>query len=221
MRFGGPDGKSAVKKIILAGAGAHCKVILDILRECGGYEPIGILDGCREKMVLGAPVIGTDDMLPEIYHIGVRYGFAAIGNNHIREQVSKKMVEIGFELAALISPHAVISRYAETGAGTAVMPGAVINACARIGDGCIINTNCSVDHDCEIGDFVHIAPGCAISGTVRIGRGSFLGTGVRVIDQIKIGERVMVGAGAVVIQDLPDGCTAVGVPARIIKKEGS
>lgn len=209
-----------MKKIILAGAGAHCKVVLDILRECGGYEPVGLLDQCGEKDILGVPVIGTDDMLQELHRTGVQYGFVAIGNNRVRERVSEKMREIGFELISLISPHAVVSRYAEIGRGTAVMPGAVINACTRIGTGCIINTNCSVDHDCEIEDFVHIAPGCALSGTVQVGSGSFLGTGARVIDQIKIGERVMVGAGAVVIRNLPDGCTAVGVPARIIKKEG-
>jgi len=209
-----------VEKIVIAGAGAHCKVILDILRSCGGFEPVGLLDSGGRKELLGVPVIGTDNLLRELRSAGVRYGFAAIGSNHVRERVSAEMEEAGFTLATLVSPYAVVSPYAQIGAGTAVMPGAVVNACAKIGRGCILNTNCSVDHDCEMGDFVHIAPGCAVSGSVLVGHGSFLGTGARVIDGINIGARVMVGAGAAVIRDLPDGCTAVGVPARIIKKEG-
>ena len=209
-----------MNKIVIAGAGAHCKVILDILGSCGGYELVGLLDSGDRTELLGVPVIGTDRMLRELYSAGVRYGFAAIGNNQVREKVSAGMEEAGFTLVSLVSPHAVVSPYAQIGAGTAVMPGAVINACAKIGRGCVINTNCSVDHDCDIGDFVHIAPGCAVSGSTRVGHGSFLGTGARVIDRITIGARVMVGAGAAVIRDLPDGCTAVGVPARMIKKEG-
>jgi UDP-perosamine 4-acetyltransferase len=43
-----------------------------------------------------------------------------------------------------------------------------------------------------------------------------LGTGTKVIQGLKIGKNTMIGAGAVVISDIPDNCTAVGVPARVI-----
>jgi serine O-acetyltransferase len=44
-------------------------------------------------------------------------------------------------------------------------------------------------------------------------------TGATVIGSIKIGNNVTIGANAVVISDVPDNCLAVGVPARIIRKE--
>ncbi|WP_304412082.1 acetyltransferase [Synechococcus sp. CB0205] len=44
---------------------------------------------------------------------------------------------------------------------------------------------------------------------------SWIGIGASVIQQIRIGADVIVGAGAAVVSDLPDGVTAVGVPARV------
>jgi serine O-acetyltransferase len=49
----------------------------------------------------------------------------------------------------------------------------------------------------------------------RIGRGVYLSSGSTVIGDIAIGEFARIGAGAVVTHDVPAGCTAVGVPARL------
>ncbi|MCP4618067.1 MAG: serine acetyltransferase [Bradyrhizobium sp.] len=49
----------------------------------------------------------------------------------------------------------------------------------------------------------------------RIGRGALLSSGSSVIGDIGIGDFAKVGAGAVVTHDVPAGCTAVGVPARL------
>lgn len=46
-----------------------------------------------------------------------------------------------------------------------------------------------------------------------------IGSGAKIIGNIKIGNNVKIGANSVVITDLPDNCTAVGVPAKIIIKE--
>lgn len=51
---------------------------------------------------------------------------------------------------------------------------------------------------------------------VVIGAGSWLGTGVVVTPGVTIGSRVCVGANSVVTRDLPDGCIAVGSPARVV-----
>lgn len=209
-----------MKKIVITGAGGHCKVVLDLLRGSGEYEPIGLLGECEDKEVMGVPVLGTDHQMGELYRSGIRFGFVAIGSNAVRESVTKRMKEVGFQMITVVSRQAIISPYAEIGEGSVIMPGAVVNSCAKIGPGCILNTNCSVDHDCKLGPFVHIAPGCAVSGKTEIGRGCFLGTGARVIDGIQIGENSVIGAGAAVVRDIPGNCMAVGVPAKIIKETG-
>ena len=49
-----------------------------------------------------------------------------------------------------------------------------------------------------------------------IGSNVFIGAHAMILGNIKIGDNVKIGAGAVVMKDVPDNCTAVGVPARII-----
>jgi acetyltransferase-like isoleucine patch superfamily enzyme len=53
---------------------------------------------------------------------------------------------------------------------------------------------------------------------VRIGSGSWLGHGTVVLPGVTIGRNVVVGANSVVTDDLPDGCVAVGAPARVVRQ---
>ncbi len=53
-------------------------------------------------------------------------------------------------------------------------------------------------------------------GAPRVGDHVFFGAGSKVFGKITIGSHVMIGANAVVFNSVPDGATAVGVPARII-----
>lgn len=53
-----------------------------------------------------------------------------------------------------------------------------------------------------------------------IGKNVFIGAKASILGDIIIGNNVKIGAGAVVLQSVPDNCTAVGVPARIIHNKG-
>jgi acetyltransferase-like isoleucine patch superfamily enzyme len=55
-----------------------------------------------------------------------------------------------------------------------------------------------------------------VSRGVSVGSGAWLGAGVKVLDGVRVGDRAIVGAGAVVRSDVPDGATAVGVPAKVV-----
>lgn len=84
----------------------------------------------------------------------------------------------------------------------------MINPKAEIGAGTYIQ------HDVTIG----IRDDIKGSGAPRIGRNCYIGAKATIIGNITIGDNVKIGAGAVVISDIPDGATAVGVPARIVIK---
>lgn len=53
----------------------------------------------------------------------------------------------------------------------------------------------------------------------KIGNNVFLGAGAKVLGSVTIGNNVVVGANSVVMSDVPDNCTVMGVPARIISRE--
>jgi serine O-acetyltransferase len=48
-----------------------------------------------------------------------------------------------------------------------------------------------------------------------IGRGVLLSTGATILGDLNVGDYAKVGAGSVVTRDVPAGCTAIGVPARL------
>jgi serine O-acetyltransferase len=50
----------------------------------------------------------------------------------------------------------------------------------------------------------------------RIGRGAYISSGATILGDISIGDFAKIGAGSVVEHDVPAGCTAVGVPARLV-----
>lgn len=56
----------------------------------------------------------------------------------------------------------------------------------------------------------------------EIGDGAFIGSGTTLVAPVKIGKGAVTGAGSVILKgrDVPDGCTAVGIPARQLKKKG-
>jgi UDP-perosamine 4-acetyltransferase len=202
--------------VVIIGSGGHAKVVIELVRAEGKYQIKGCTGLGERGFVLGdVPILGTDSVLPALLANGTKKAFVAIGENSLRLRLLAQVSEMGFDLINAISPNAVVSPSAILGRGIAIMAGAIINASSQIGDGAIINTNAGVDHDCRIGNGAHIGPESVLAGNVEIGCETFLGVGACVIPGIRIGSRTIVGAGSVVVRDLPDGVTAMGVPARI------
>jgi serine O-acetyltransferase len=53
-----------------------------------------------------------------------------------------------------------------------------------------------------------------------LGNGVLVGMGAKILGPITIGERCMIGANAVVNKDIPPDCTVVGIPGRIVRRNG-
>lgn len=113
-------------------------------------------------------------------------------------------------------PSAVVSRHAELAATTQVMAGAVVNPGVVVEQHAVLNTRCIVEHDSRIARFTHVGPGATLAGAVNLAEGAFVGAGACILPFVTVGAWATVGAGAVVIDDVPEGKTVVGVPARVI-----
>jgi sugar O-acyltransferase (sialic acid O-acetyltransferase NeuD family) len=204
------------EKIVIFGASGHAKVVIDVLERQGVYEVVCLVDDDLELMgetFFGYDVIGGK---AELLAMGERPSgvIVAIGSNLARTQVAQWLVGNEFELISSVHPSVQLGRGVCVGSGSIFMANAVANSATRIGNNVIINTSSSIDHDCIIEDGVHVAPGATLCGSVRVGARSFIGAGATVAPNLTIGENVTVGAGATVVQDVPDGVTVVGTPAK-------
>jgi sugar O-acyltransferase (sialic acid O-acetyltransferase NeuD family) len=212
-------------KVLILGAGGHGQVVADILLarvRSGGSDaqPLGFLDddpALLDRTFQGLPVLGSIAQVASIPHDAV---VVAIGDNLTRQRISLRLESQGERFAAAIHPSAVVGSDVEIGAGTMVCAGSVVNPGVRLGRGVILNTACSVDHHNHVGDYAHIAPGAHLGGDVHIGEGALIGLGAGVLPGRQVGAWATVGAGATVTRDVPGRATVVGLPARVITREG-
>lgn len=79
----------------------------------------------------------------------------------------------------------------------------VINGRVRGGKGI------KIEHEVTIGAEKNRSP--------VLGDDIFIGAGAKIIGPVRIGNHVRIGANAVVLDDIPDGATAVGIPAKVVK----
>lgn len=108
--------------------------------------------------------------------------------------------------------------------------GIEIHPGAQIGKGLFIDHGMGVviGETTIIGDNCLLYQGVTLGGTGKdkgkrhptLGDNVMVGAGAKVLGPINIGNNVKVAANAVVLKDIPDNCTAVGVPARIARMAG-
>ena len=101
-----------------------------------------------------------------------------------------------------------------------------IHPAAKIGAGVFLDhgTGITIGETAVVGDDVSMLHGVTLGGTSaeqedrhpKIGKGVLLGAGAKVIGNIQIGDYAKIAAGSVVLKPVPAGCTAAGVPARLV-----
>jgi serine O-acetyltransferase len=101
-----------------------------------------------------------------------------------------------------------------------------IHPAARIGSGVFVDhgTGIVIGETATVGDDVSMLHGVTLGGTgaqrgdrhPKIGRGVLLGAGAKVLGAITIGDYAKIASGSVVLRPVPPGCTAAGVPARLV-----
>lgn len=108
--------------------------------------------------------------------------------------------------------------------------GIEIHPAAKIGKRFFIDhgTGVVIGETAEIGDDVTLYQGVTLGGTGKdtgkrhptIGNNVLIGAGAKLLGPFKVGDNSNIAAGAVVLDEIPPDCTAVGVPARIVKQNG-
>jgi UDP-perosamine 4-acetyltransferase len=209
-----------MSEVVGLGAGGHAKVLIEAIRSRGQHEVVALLDldeTLHGTTVLGVPVEGNDDRLPELADEGVEAGFVgvgSVGDPQRRIELFNQLKRAGLNVVGAVHPSAVVGEDVETGRGPIIAPNASLNPGTRIGDNVIVNTGAVVEHNCRLGDHTHVAPGATIGGDVSVGDRSHIGLGAAIRQGFDVGYDAVVGAGAVVIRDVPPDTVVVGVPAE-------
>lgn len=110
------------------------------------------------------------------------------------------------------------------------LTGIEIHPGATIGKGLLIDHGSGVviGETAEIGDNCTIYQGVTLGGTGKdkgkrhptLGDNVMVGSGAKILGPFKVGNNSKIAANAVVLEEIPENCTAVGVPARIVRRDG-
>ena len=117
-----------------------------------------------------------------------------------------------------------ISQISRHRTGIEIHPG------AKIGKRLVIDHGMGIviGETAEIGDDCLIYHGVTLGGTGKdsgkrhptIGNNVLIGTGAKVLGPFKVGDNSRIAANSVVLSEIPSDSTAVGVPARVVKRKG-
>ena len=211
------------QKLILTGAGGCMRELLWQIEELNNvqktWEILGYVDISDQygDVRVGDrvyPYLGTDQFLldqTEDTNVAI-----CVGSSALRKKIAEKLMANPYlKFPNLILSDTRICADAEMGQGVIISMDCRVSTNVRMGDFVFLNMGSVVCHDGKLGDYVTLSPDARLAGNVTVGSGSELGMGTRVIQGKTIGRQVITGAGSVVVRDLPDDCTAVGVPAQV------
>lgn len=210
-----------IKPLVIIGAGGLGRevawLVEDINEKMPSWNLQGFIDdNLQGKTLEGYPILGNSEDLLALKH--KPWVVVAIADTAIRRNIIKKLIDREFNLATLIHPTVSHSKYNKIGQGSIICSGSIITTNVTIGKACIINPGCFIGHDTILEDYISLMPATNIAGETYIATGCYFGMNSAVINCKVIGRDTVIGAGAVVVNDLPANVTAVGVPAKVIKK---
>lgn len=177
----------------------------------------GVLAAMFKKMKADIEaVFENDPAARSIFEVIFTYsGLHAVWSHRVAHWFFNKRL---FTIARIISQ---VSRFFT---GIEIHPG------AKIGHKLFIDHGMGVviGETCEIGDNVVLYQGVTLGGTGKekgkrhptIGDHVVIGSGAKILGSFKIGEYSYVGANSVVLQEVPPHSTVVGIPGRVVRKNG-
>lgn len=213
-----------IKNVVIIGAGGFGRETAEICKAMAlssrNINLIGFIDDNKEihkKVYNGNMVLGGFEWLVTHIHEAI-YVSVSVGNPIIKKKLVKRVKDLGFDFINLIHPSVLISSKVKFGKGIIIQAGVKLAVNSQIGNHVHINFNCSIGHDAILNDYVTISPLVSISGDCEIAEGVLFGSNSSIIPLKKVGKFSKIGAGACVIKDVEAYRTAVGVPAKVKKK---
>ena len=205
-------------KVAIYGAGGTGKMIVDKLRTDLSFKAdlIFVDDTPGLTTCYGLDVYSFEQACRSFACDALSF-FIAVGDPAQRKMMAERVREADFHFESWIHPDAFVSPSAEIGEGV------FIDACAIdsnviIGSNTLIYRDALIGHDTQVGDNSIINARAFIGGSSVLENEVYFGPCAACRDEIHVGCGTIIGLGAAVYKDVPDGCTAIGNPARIVRR---
>lgn len=212
-----------MKDIVIIGAGNYgremAQLIRDINQDKTQWNLLGYIDETAEKqdtILNNTPVLGGFEWLEKNRKHQIS-AVCAVGNPKGKFTLINKLKPFDMNYPNLLHPSVARNDYIEIGHGNIICWGSFLSVNIKIGNHVSINPGCGIGHDTIIMDYSTLYWDVTLSGNVTIHEGCEIGSKAEVMPQKSVGSWSIIGAGAVVVKDIPENCTAVGVPAKPIK----
>jgi len=211
--------------LVIFGAGGLGREVLLLLRQLNAAHPAWDVRGFYDDRapptgaVAGLPYFGTSaDLNGTAAPLAVA---VAVGSPAGRAAVVGRLTSPRLSFPVLVHPGMALAPHQRIvlGAGCIIQQGCILTCDIVLGRFVLLNLGCTVGHDAALGDFCSLMPHANVSGGAQLAAGTYLGTNATVIQGVRIGENTIVGAGAVAVRDLPANVTAVGVPAKELRRK--
>lgn len=200
--------------LIFLGGGGHYKDLLYLSEndKYTNWNCIGFLD---DNQIDGR--LDSCSALPEYLEKYKNIKYCIAINSSIIRQKLDLLYGDKSKSANLIHETAIIGSNCSYDSGITMGPYSVLTTGVSIGLHTHINSCVSVNQNSKVGEYCTLSPGSRICGDVNIGNAVSIGASATVINLMTIGDNSILGAGTVVIKNVPNNCTVVGVPGKIIK----
>ena len=214
-----------MEKIIYAlGVGHNTPVFIDLAESCG-YTIEGLFhfnETRTGETDHGIEIIGSFSDLLRMQSLEGMEFLLTMGDNTIRETLTKSIKEKGGEVPSIIHPTAVISRFAQVNdTGVYISAFAHVQADTSIGEGTILLSGVNISHNNRIGRYCFVAGGATIGAYTFVDDYVFVGQGALSISgKVNyIGSRAYIGARSLITHSIEQDAKVAGSPAHKINQK--
>ena len=206
-----PSSVPADSDVVLIGSGGHTRSVLMAL-QAGGRRCAGIytnLSAHVGREILGVPVAGllSDVPVDAVLHI-------ALGDPSLKRKILSEFPNRVW--ATIVHPRAAVHESVTVGEGSFVGANVHVEPLCSVGAHSILSAGVVIGHDSKVGSFTLFGANSCSGGAATTGDDCVVGMGAAVSPKTELGHRVILGTASGAHTPIPEGCTAIGIPATFV-----